>query len=155
MKRLLLYIVLVLVGLILFGATETSAQKKTKKVAAIWPAEAIKWEQLKGGPPGVMIANLWGNYEKGAFGAFIKFPPGFKTPLHTHSSDGKAVVVSGTLIETPEGGTEKRCGPGSYLSIPSVVKHVSAAGTDAPCIFLWEQSGKFDLKPVEPPKEEK
>jgi len=155
MKRLSLYIVLVLVGLIFFGATEASAQEKMKKEAVIWPAENIKWEQLKGGPPGVMIANLWGNYEKGAFGAFIKFPAGFKTPLHTHSSDGKAVVVSGTLIETPEGGTEKRCGSGSYLSIPSVVKHVSAAGTDAPCIFLWEQPGKFDLNPVEPPNEKK
>ncbi len=41
-------------------------QKKMKKEAVIWPAEDIKWEQLKGGPPGVMIANLWGNYEKGA-----------------------------------------------------------------------------------------
>ena len=155
MKRLALYIVLVLVGLIFLGATEVSAQKKMKKEAVIWPAEDIKWEQLKGGPPGVMIANLWGNYEKGAFGAFIKFPAGFKSPLHTHSSDGKVVVVSGTLIETPEGGTEKPCGPGSYLSMPSVVKHVSAAGTDAPCIFLWEQPGKFDFIPVEPPNEKK
>ena len=65
MKRLSLYIVLVLVGLIFLGATEVSAQKKMKKEAVIWPAEDIKWEQLKGGPPGVMIANLWGNYEKG------------------------------------------------------------------------------------------
>lgn len=151
MKRFLLYIVLAFLGLIFIGATEASAQKKS----VILPAEDIKWVQIKGGPPGVMIANLWGNYEKSAFGALIKFPAGFKSPLHTHSSDGRIVVVSGTLIYTPHGGTAKRCGPGSYLFESSVVKHVSEAGDDAPCIFFWEQPGKFDLKPVEPMKKKK
>jgi quercetin dioxygenase-like cupin family protein len=151
MKRLSLYIVLVLVGLIFIGVTEAAAQKKMKKEAVIWPAGDIKWEQLKGGPTGVMIANLWGNYEKGAYGALIKFPPNFKSPLHTHSFDLHAVIVSGTFLFTPEGGTEKQLGPGSYLFQPNTVKHVSAAGNQG-CTFLCEQPSKFDLKPVEPPK---
>ncbi|MBM2847039.1 MAG: hypothetical protein HW407_2351, partial [Bacteroidetes bacterium] len=43
MKRLSLYIVPVLVGLIFFGVTDTSAQKKMKKEAVLWAAEDLKW----------------------------------------------------------------------------------------------------------------
>lgn len=47
MKRLAMYIVLALVGLMFFGATEASAQKKMEKGTVLWAAEDLKWQ-----PPG-------------------------------------------------------------------------------------------------------
>ncbi len=77
MKRFSIYFAMVLVGLIFLGITYASAQKKMDK-EVLWAAEDIKWEQLKGGPPGVMAVTLWGNQTKGAYGGMTKFPAGFK-----------------------------------------------------------------------------
>lgn len=142
--------VLVLVALfvVVFGGTDTFGQKKMKKEAMLWAAEDIKWETMKNGPQGAMVAILWGNIDKGAYGAMVKLPAGFVTPLHTHSYDLKTVIVSGTMIHTPEGGTEKSYGAGSYLYIPSTERHTTRIGADAPCVLFQESSGMFDLKPV-------
>ncbi len=148
MKTFSSYIALVLAGLIFFGATEASAQKRMKKV--LWAAEDIKWEAMQGGPPGVMTAMLWGDQTKGAYGGLTKFPAGFKAPLHYHTNDMKVVVIKGAY--TYNG---KKYGPGSYLTIPGGDKHVSGGVDDSETIFLLEQPGKFDLKPIEPPKEKK
>ena len=157
MKRLSLYIIPVVVGLIFFGTIEASAQKKMKKTAVLWAAEDIKWDSLKGSPPGsgVMGAVLWGSLEKGPFGAFVKFPPGYKMPLHYHSSAFKAVVIKGAYIYTPEGGEEKRLGPGSYFSYPAKDRHMTSSAEDSESIIFVESSGKFDLMPVEPANEKK
>jgi quercetin dioxygenase-like cupin family protein len=150
MKRFSSYIVLVLMGLILIGATEASAQKKTKKEAVLWAAEDITWEAMPGGPPGVMSVTLWGDQTKGPYGGLTKFPAGFKTPLHYHTNDIKMVVIKGAY--TYQG---KKYGPGSYLFIPGGEKHVSGGVDDSESIFFIEQPGTFDMKPVEPPKENK
>ena len=150
MKKLSLYIVLVLVGLIFFGATEASAQKKMKKEAVLWAAEDLKWEALQGGTPGVMTTVLWGDQTKGAYGGLTKFPAGFKAPLHYHTNDIKIVVIKGAY--TYKG---KKYGPGSYLFIPGGDKHKSGGVADSETIFFMEQPGKFDLIPVEPPMEKK
>lgn len=150
MKRLSLYIVLVLVGLIFFGVTGVSAEKKMKKEAILWTAEDLKWGPLAGAPPGVMSVMLWGDNTKGAYGGFTKFPAGFKAPLHYHTYEMKIVVIKGGY--TYKG---KKYGPGSYLLIPGGDKHESGGVEDSETIFLIEQPGKFDLKPVEQPKEKK
>jgi quercetin dioxygenase-like cupin family protein len=150
MRRLSLYVVLVFMGLIFIGATEASAQKKMKKEAAIRPAEDIKWEQIKGAPAGVMTANLWGDQTKGAYGGLTKFPAGFQSPLHYHTNDIKLVVIQGAYMYNG-----KKYGPGSYLFIPGGDKHVSGGVDDSESIYFIEQPGKFDLKPVEPPKKKK
>ena len=150
MKRLSLYIVLVLVGLIFFGVTDTSAQKKMKKEAVLWAAEDLKWEPLAGAPPGVVSVMLWGDNTKGAYGGFTKFPAGFKAPLHFHTNDMKVVVIKGAY--TYKG---KAYGPGSYLSIQGGDQHVSGGVEDSETIFMIQQPGKFDLNPVEAPGEKK
>ena len=141
---------MVLMGLIFFGTTETFAQKKSNKEAVLWAAEDIKWEQLPGGPPGVMTVTLWGDQTKGAYGGLTKFPAGFKAPLHYHTNATKIVVIKGAY--TYKG---KAYGPGSYLSIPGGDKHVSGGVEDSETIFFIQQPGKFDLVPVETPGEKK
>jgi quercetin dioxygenase-like cupin family protein len=149
MKRLSLFIVLFLAGLIFFGATETSAQDKTKKEAVLRAAEDLKWEPLAGGPPGVMSVMLWGD-NKGAYGGLTKFPAGFKAPLHYHTYETKIVVIKGAY--TYKG---KKYGPGSYLSIPGGDKHESGGVEGSETIILIQQPGKFDLNLVEKPTDKK
>ena len=93
MKTFSLSIVALLVGLMFFGTSETSAQKKPKKLLVA--AEDLKWEQLPGGPPGVMSAPVWGDPAKGAYIGFTKFPAGFKAPLHFHTNESKITVIKG------------------------------------------------------------
>ena len=134
-------------------AKAKSAPKKAAPKATTWAAADLKWAAMAGGPPGVMVVDLWGDHTKGAYGAMIKFPAGTATPLHTHTSSMRVVIVSGTWIHTPEGKPEVRLGPGSYLMQPGGnYRHTTACDKASECVIFAESSGKFDLKPVEEPK---
>jgi anti-sigma factor ChrR (cupin superfamily) len=132
-------------------AKAKSAPKAGAKAPVFKPAEDLKWTDLDPtGAPGVKIADVAGDHAKGAFTAFIKFPTGFNTPLHTHTHDMKITVISGTFIQTPEGKSQVRLGPGSYFLQPGMTyKHVTGCEGDSGCEILVESNGKFDLKPVE------
>jgi quercetin dioxygenase-like cupin family protein len=144
MKKLALFFVLALVGLMFFGATQVSAQKKMKKEPVLWAPEDLKWVPLAGAPPGIMSIMLWGDNTKGAYGGFTKFPAGFKAPLHYHTDATKIVVIKGAYVYNG-----KKYGPGSYVYVPGGVQHESGGAEDSESIFFIEQAGKFDLVPVE------
>jgi oxalate decarboxylase/phosphoglucose isomerase-like protein (cupin superfamily) len=130
------------------GYNTVHAQKKAKKEAVVWPADKIQWEDMQA-VPGVKVAKLWGDMNKGPYGCLVKFTAGNNHPLHYHTSDVKLIVLSGTWLYTPEGGTETKMGPGSYLLIPGGVKHSSGSSSDGECTIFQEGSAKFDLLPVE------
>jgi beta-alanine degradation protein BauB len=129
--------------------------KKAPKAAAtaptFIPAADLKWVDLDPkGAPGVKVVDLWGNHAKGAYGAYLKLPAGFTTPLHTHTYAMKVIFVSGTYIQAPEGKPEVRLGPGSYMMQPGGnYRHVTSCDKSADCVFFVESSGPFDLKPVQ------
>ena len=131
-------------------AKAKTAPKSGASRLVVVPAGDLKWADLDPkGAPGVKIADVWGDHAKGAFGAFLKFPAGFAAPLHTHTSDYKIVIVSGTFIQGPEGKPEFRIGPGSYLMQPGGnYKHTSACDKGSECVFFLQSNGKFDLKVV-------
>lgn len=148
MKKLSSSLALVLIGLMIFGAGSAVAQKKMmKKAPVVWPADKLTWVEIPN-TGGVKQAVLWGNPDKGAYGALDKFPAGAKFPLHYHTNALKGVVISGTWLYTPEGGSENRLGPGSYLSFGAKDRHVSGAAEGSECIFFLEQPGKFDMMPI-------
>jgi len=150
MKKIPIFIALALVALTFVGATKASAKEKGGKEAILWAPEDLKWMPLSPGAPGVMSVNLWGDNTKGAYGGLTKFPAGFKAPLHTHKYATKIVVIKGGY--TYNG---KTYGPGSYVYVPAGHQHESGGVADSESIFFIEQDGKFDMKPVEPPKEKK
>ena len=131
-------------------AKAKSAPKVSASRLVAIPGSDMKWVELDPrGAPGVMIADVWGDHTKGSFGAFIKLPPGFAAPLHTHTSDYKVVIISGTYIQAPEGKPEFRLGPGSYLLQPGGdYKHTTSCDKASECVIFVQSSGKFDLKPV-------
>jgi anti-sigma factor ChrR (cupin superfamily) len=99
------------------------------------------------------VATVWGDLAKGGFGAFLKVPAGFQTPLHTHTSDFKLVIVAGTFVQTPKGRPEFRLGPGSYLMQPGGdYQHTTGCEKASDCLFFVQSEGGFDLKPVAEPE---
>ncbi|MDQ2870503.1 MAG: DUF4437 domain-containing protein [Acidobacteriota bacterium] len=135
------------------GAKSKSGSKAGASRAVILPNSDEKWADLSGDSPGVKIADLWGDHTKGAFGALIKFPAGFSAPLHTHTNGMKIVIVSGTWIHGPEGKTETRLGPGSYLMQPGgSYRHTTTCDKASECEIFLESAGKFDVKMVDAAK---
>lgn len=119
-------------------------------IPVFMPSSDLKWADLDPkGAPGIKIADVWGDHTKGGYGAFLKFPAGFLAPLHTHTNAIKIVVVSGTYTQTPEGKSEMRMGPGSYVFQPGgSYKHITGCDNASECLIFIESAGKFDLKPV-------
>jgi hypothetical protein len=97
--------------------------------------------------PGVSKAVLWGDPDKGPYGAFTKFVPGFDAGMHTHTNDVWNVVLKGTYLYKDEAG-EKRAGPGDFVRIPGGHKHWSGGDAKEGALFYEESSGKFDLVPA-------
>lgn len=131
-------------------ALAQAAAKPAHTKPVITPAADMKWVDMQPGPPGVKIVDLWGDHTKSAYGALIKFPAGFAAPLHTHKSNMKIVVVSGTFIHGAPGETEARLGPGSYFLQPGDgYKHTTGCDKASECIIFAESSGPFTLTMAE------
>ena len=130
------------------GSGEAKAKKapKASPTPVMLPAADLKWADLAGAP-GVKIVDLWGNHEKGAYGAFIKFPAGFAAPLHTHTHEMHIAVVSGTFLQAPDGKPEVRLPAGSYLKQPGDgYRHTTGCDKASECVVFAESGGRFDLK---------
>lgn len=142
MKIRLTWFIALTVACIAVGA----AWAAKKEIVTMSP-EDLKWTDVPNAG-GAQVANVSGDILKGAHSAFAKVPAGQAHPLHTHTNETKGVVVSGTFSVTPEGGVEKRLGPGSYFTIPGGAKHLSSCAPGAPCVLFQQGTGKFDMKPV-------
>lgn len=139
-------------SLVAQGVTPASIKTTDNPEASrlvVMPASNIKWADL--GPPGVKVADLWGDHAKGgAFGALFRLPAGFEAPMHTHTYDMKVVILSGIYIQIPDGKPEFRLGPGSYFMQPGAgYRHITRCDTTSDCVFYVESDGPFDLKPVQ------
>lgn len=142
---------IVLAFVLFFALAGAILAQETKAIAPVpIPAADLKWTDLDPvGAPGVKVADLWGDHQKGAFGAIFKLPAGFVVPLHTHTHDMKVVIVSGTYIQAPDGKPEFRLGPGSYLMQPGGnYRHITSCDKASECVFFVESDGAFDLKLV-------
>jgi anti-sigma factor ChrR (cupin superfamily) len=145
------FILPLIASAVLAASLSAQSSKSGSSTTPIFtPSADLNWVDLDPkGAPGVKIADLWGDHTKGAYGAYIKLPAGFTTPLHTHSHPMKVIFVSGTYLQTPEGKAQVRLGPGSYMMQPAGnYKHVTACDQSADCVFFVESDGPFDLKPV-------
>lgn len=99
-------------------------------------------------PSGPKMAALWGDPTSGPYGALLRVPAGFESPMHRHSSDERVVVIRGASIHWVEGGdraTAAIMSGGDYMLMPAGVNHVSAATPDEDCLELITQDGKFDF----------
>ena len=123
------------------GAQDT---RKSSNAVMITVSE-IKWADVPGFP-GVQMAVLEGNPDKGAHRSMLKFAGGFAAPSHHHSSDHSGTVVSGTLVLTVDGKATKRPA-GSYFSFKNRKPHLTRCETGADCVLSMATLGKWDVVP--------
>src|SRR5262245_21639392 len=97
--------------------------------------------------PAASFSTSWGDMDKGPFGAFVKFEPGAKFDLHSHSSDLRMAVIKGAYLYKSAKGEERRVGPGCFFSTPGGDHHSSGGDAKEGALFYMESSGKFDLVP--------
>src|SRR5262245_26782882 len=95
--------------------------------------------------PGASTAVVWGDIDKGPYGAFVKFVPGMSNALHTHTNGAHLVVIKGAYIYKPEKAPEKRVGAGEYIFIPGGDRHATGADAKEGALFYMTSDGKFDL----------
>lgn len=149
MKKLLSLLSLAVIAVVLLGTHDALAQKKKmKKEPKVAAMKDLKWEQVPEAPEGLMMSPVWGNPEKGGYGAYIKFPAGFKFPLHYHTNDSKDVLVSGKIIVTAEDGTVHEFNAGDFADIPANWKHTTEIGPEGATVFEWSTQ-KAGMKMVE------
>jgi len=105
-------------------------------------ADKLSWEELSPSRPGVQVAVVQGHHASGAWRGFLKFPVGSTSDVHTHSSDLRLVVVSGTFRYGADPKHEQPFGPGSYVFIPANHPH-SNSQPDGAMVYI-EQPGRYD-----------
>lgn len=127
------------------------AAAKEKK-AVFKPADQYKWADMPGAPAGITSQVLWGDPAKGPSGALHKFAAGTQVPLHHHTAEHRIVVISGTMIFTPEGGTATRMPAGSYAHFAGGEKHTTACDAASECVVFVDAKGKWDVVPEAPKK---
>jgi len=114
-------------------------------------ATELQWFDLDPeNAPGVQLATLWGDPAAAAFGAFMRLPAGFDSPLHRHTHPMKVIFVSGMYIQEPDGQPVVQLGPGSFMMQPGGdYRHRTSCSTDSDCVFFVESAGAFDMSVLE------
>ncbi len=127
-----------------FTASASPAKGGSKGgTAVLLPAGDLKWNDVPGFP-GLSMAVLQGDPAKGANHFLIKFKDGFAAPLHHHTSDHYATVVSGTLILTVDG-KDTTLPAGSFFSFKGMKKHLTRCAPGADCVLSVDVRGKWDV----------
>jgi hypothetical protein len=112
-----------------------------------WTPADLKWSPVEGTP--VMMAAGWSS-ANGSYCHFNKFPKGTKMPLHHHSADLSALVISGKLGSGEQGTAPKLLSAGGYQFIPGGLAHTTECGPDADCVILACGPAAFDYVDEKP-----
>jgi len=139
-----------LVALVAVSVAAQSAAQSTAPTASLVAGSELKWVDVPDTP--AKMATVKGDPARGPHASFIKLPGGFSAPLHSHTADHDVVVVSGTLTMTPEGGTAKKLGPGSWFEFTGKKKHVTTCDAGADCVLFIAAKAAWDLVPAVPVK---
>lgn len=115
--------------------------------ATFVPAGDLKWTDAPNSP-GVQVAAVHGDPNKGAARFFVKLPSGFDVPLHHHTPDHFGVLVSGTMVLND--GQDHTLPAGSYLAFTGKKQHTTKCTDPAGCTLFIDAHGKWDVVPEKP-----
>ncbi len=131
-------------GLGLLAQTVVAQEGKPSN-ATFLPAGDMKFTPVEGFP-GLQMAVAEGDPTKGPNHFFIKFAAGFAAPLHHHTSDHHATVISGTLVLNADG-KDHKLGPGSYFAFSGKAKHITRCEPGSDCLLFVDVRGPWDVVP--------
>ena len=128
----------------LAGIPAVAVAKGTGKSATTAAAD-LKWNDVPNFP-GVKMAVVSGDPDKGAAHFFIKFAPGFAAPLHHHNADHSVAVVAGTVVLNIDG-KDTKLPAGSFFSFHGKKTHSTKCDAGADCVLFVDTRGKWDVIP--------
>lgn len=103
----------------------------------------LQWKEMF---PGVKFAPSYGDWEKGAHGKFVRIDHGAKVPLHLHSNDYRAVLISGRMANLFEGDQRTEVGAGDYFYMAAKRAHAHECMTEDGCFFYTYGDGLWDIE---------
>ncbi len=113
-------------------------------------AAAVEWSDLKaeGFDPGAKLAVIHGDPgSSGDYTVRLKFPAGYKFPVHWHPNTEHLTVLSGTFIlgmgTAVNAAAQKTYGPGDFLYIPG--KHPHFGGAKTAAVIQLHGMGPFTI----------
>jgi Domain of unknown function (DUF4437) len=107
------------------------------------PVSDLKYFDTGVGP--LKAAPAYGDLAHGAHSTFVKLPAGFVSPLHIHTEDYYAVVISGVVANEVNATVRDRpLPPGSYWFQKGKANHVTKCLSANECVVFITQPGKFD-----------
>jgi len=140
-------ILIILAWLCLSIFAQEAGQKQENNAPVMVSFADLKWVALAE-RKGMQFAVLSGDPKTGPYTQIRKVPAGTDNPLHSHSSEIKNVIISGTWYTGPNAAAAKDFGPGSVIVMPADWLHVSGCRSGSECVFYQEGKGKFDFKPA-------
>ncbi len=114
-----------------------------KSTSIVVDASSLKWKEAM---PGVSIAPVQGDPERGPSHFFLKYASGLKTPTHHHTPDHYVTLVSGSLTLTVDGSDHKLT-PGSLFALTHKAVHVVVCAEGSDCLMSVDARGKWDIIP--------
>jgi quercetin dioxygenase-like cupin family protein len=104
-------------------------------------------------PPGAKMAKLEGDATKpGPFTVRMKAPAGYKIAPHTHPTDERVTVISGSfkigMGDKLDEASAQEMGPGSFVLLPAGMKHFAISNGES--ILQISSEGPFQINYVNP-----
>lgn len=106
----------------------------------------LQWREIV---PGASFAAAYGDWEKGAHGKFVRIVNSAQIPLHVHSNEYRAVMISGRMVNILDAGTRVEVAPGDYFHMAAKRPHSHQCLTEEPCLFYTYGDGHWDIEVVE------
>jgi len=134
-----------------FAADEKPA---TKSEHVMYSSADLKWGDAPPSlPAGAKAAVLFGDPGKaGPFTIRLQIPAGYKIPAHTHPTDERVTVISGTsqfgMGPKFDEAAAHDLAAGGFVVMPAGMQHF--AGSKAGCVVQIESTGPFEINYVNP-----
>lgn len=106
----------------------------------------LEWKEIA---PGVHFGASHGDWEKGAHGKYARFVKNVQIPMHRHSHEYHALVVSGRVVNLLEGGVRVELEPGDYFHMAARRAHSHECLSDGGCLLYAYASDRWDYVPYE------
>ena len=122
------------------GAICVGTQAKARDTIA---SSELEWKEIV---PGAAFAASYGDWEKGAHGKFVRIDRGAQIPMHIHSNDYHAVIVSGRMVNLFADDQKTAVGPGDYFYMAAKRPHSHDCVSEGGCVFYTYGDALWDIE---------
>lgn len=107
---------------------------------------AVKWFECGGAWPqkGCEASLVWGDWEHGTSGWWVRAPKGYMFARHSHSTPERILLVRGVMVGSVDGGQEVTVRPGMYWDFGANIIHWARCVDN--CLMYITYDSPFDLR---------